>query len=830
MIILLPSLLLWSLILFYGNAVNGESMDYSNCDENSIPANQQLSSLTPNTFHKICPGTSTDTSKPLSQPKCGDGTAFSFYYHKPSQSHFNKDKVLIEFQGGGACWDANSCQKQQDLLTFPTDLDGFIGYSCSTVNYGMGNYGGYPINLLCATTIGGTLDLSDYNYIFVPYCTQDVHMGDNIASYNDNNNGSSGVYHHGAHNMMGVLNWVYKHFPNPSHIFLTGCSAGGTALPLAYGLINGHYNSFLKGGRTVNINTIIDSAVYLTPSYFLEYGIDNWNPWTALAKIMFPYNKYKYNINYSTRLWEHVLGHASRKDKWGFVTHTYDPVSIAYWQAMGGAYGDDDNDSDDEVSWTNHLESSLSTIQGEYSNVDVFYINGNGHCSFGLEYALQEDGFDEFALNIMKEQQIARKTASSFPFFSLSAALGLLLALTASISRSKREKVVSNEYTIEASEPSPQKSKWSLFKRSITALLNPILPLVQRYEKCPITSGIFLTVTLYFIFMLIEGGFDHPFNNPSLGPSATTLSTYGINNPTLIVEKKQVIRLFSSSFLCSGVLTYLIFTRSVFKCMRHVEAALSSNIVFATVLFIIGIGSNLIYTLVGQGASCGSLALSLGLNTFSITMSRKYGFDLQFPRPWFAVVINTLFGVLLFPFNSWIMIVAALLLGAFVAPMAVKMDDYFSVQSHIERVKKGVLVGILVIYFVMFVLILCNVPKPDTYYQYAYLTGCSMMYTYDLQSIMDDFGFGGRRRMTTMRQLGGDGFNYDELCAQVCVPHLIDKPFYYGVGRFTDYTVSQGRCLDNGYSVHAVDKTITYLGYSLDVEGYFADDNNNNRN
>ncbi len=807
--------LIWPFLIVLHNFVEGGTPDFSNCDENSVPSTRSLNSLTPNTFHKVCPGT--DTSKPLNQPICGDGTAFSFYYHKPAQSHFNKDKIIIEFQGGGACWDANSCNKQQKLLTFPTDLDGFIGYSCSEVNYGMDNYGGYPINMLCATQMGD-MDLSDYNYVFVPYCTQDVHMGDSSSAYSDDD--GNGVYHHGAHNMMGALRWIYKQFPNPSHIFITGCSAGGTVLPVAYDLVNNHYNSFLKGGRTVNVNTIIDSAVYLTPSYFLEYGIDNWNPWTILSKIMFPYNKYKYNINYSTNLWEHVLRRGSRNDKWGFVTHTNDPVSIAYWQAMGGAYGDDDNDSDDEVSWSNHLLTSLQTVQEKHSNVDVFYIDGQGHCSFGLQYALQEDGFEDFALSIISEQQLLRNTASSFPFFSLSFALGALLVLTASISRSKSEKKINGAYD-EAFKTDllPKKAHWT---EKVTAAVTPLLPFAKRYEKCPITAGFFLTTTLYFIFMLIEGEFEHPLNNPALGPTATTLSTFGVNNPTLIVQKDQVLRLFSSSFICSGVLTYLIFARSVFKCMRHVEAAVSSNVVFSTVLFIIAIGSNLIYTLVGEGASCGSLSLSLGLNTFSIAMSSRYGFDLQFPRLWSAIIINTFFGVVLFPFNHWIMIVAAMVLGAFVAPFVVKMDDYFTVQNHFDRLCKVPIMVVSGVYVIVFILILSNVPKPNTYYQYPYLTGCSMMYTNDLDSILQDFG--GRRE----RKLG----DYNGFCAQFCVPHIIDKPFYYGVGSLTEYDLTQGRCEDIGYDEHAADKTITYFGYSLDVEAYYSSggDNNNNNN
>ena len=105
-----------------------------------------------------------------------------------------------------------------------------------------------------------------------------------------------------------------------------------------------------------------------------------------------------------------------------------------------------------------------------------------------------------------------------------------------------------------------------------------------------------------------------------------------------------------------------------------------------------------------------------------------------------------------------------------------------------------------------------------------------MMYTPDLDAVLGDFGGGGdRRRLNeeTKRELG----DYDGLCAQFCVPHLIDKPFEWSVAKYTDYEMSTGKCEDIGYGTHAADKTITYFGYSLDVEGYYeAGDDDQNQN
>lgn len=226
--------------------------DYTYCDDDALPAEKtKVSSLTPNQFHQLCPG-QVDGAQ-FGQPQCGDGSNFSFFITRPTKGRANDRKILIEFMGGGACWDSNTCTMQQENLAFPTSYDAFVGMSCSEIEYGFVSQG-RQLSMLCAKTIGDT-DFREYNTIVIPYCTQDAHIGDSPnISYNDNDGGSSIVHHVGAHNMLRTLQWVYKNFPTPTNIFLTGCSAGGTAIPIAYDLINKHYNKC--GLRLVNINAI----------------------------------------------------------------------------------------------------------------------------------------------------------------------------------------------------------------------------------------------------------------------------------------------------------------------------------------------------------------------------------------------------------------------------------------------------------------------------------------------------------------------------------------------------------------------------------------------
>ena len=139
-------------------------------------------------------------------------------------------------------------------------------------------------------------------------------MGSNVITYDD----GTTVRHVGAHNVHSVLKWVFQNFRNPSHIALTGCSAGGTVLPVAYALLDRHYNSFLRtppGVRAVQISVLSDSPVYLTPSYFLENAVGNWNPAPIMKSIGFNYNRWISNEDYPTKVWDHALQTGSNKDR-----------------------------------------------------------------------------------------------------------------------------------------------------------------------------------------------------------------------------------------------------------------------------------------------------------------------------------------------------------------------------------------------------------------------------------------------------------------------------------------------------------------------------------
>jgi hypothetical protein len=129
---------------------------------------------------------------------CALDTQYSFFFRDGA----NTDRLLIYFQGGGACWDWVSCSGMFDSRVEPDEPRLFRGIFNTAE----------PRN-----------PLPGYPSVFVPYCTADVHIGNASVTYGE---GSRPVHHHGFRNVSAVLDWVAKRGFRPRTVVVTGTSAG----------------------------------------------------------------------------------------------------------------------------------------------------------------------------------------------------------------------------------------------------------------------------------------------------------------------------------------------------------------------------------------------------------------------------------------------------------------------------------------------------------------------------------------------------------------------------------------------------------------------------
>lgn len=152
---------------------------------------------------------------------CGNGSQYKFFVNYSETS----DDVMMIFEPGGGCWDFESCSGQTSLGAANPDgiddhhLNGFLGVHTPLLNR---DFPGSPV--------------ADWNYVFIPYCTGDVHTGRATAVYSDPQGLEPDLeYHHSGHeNVMAAIEWMAGQFPSIPRMLVTGCSAGGAGATANY--------------------------------------------------------------------------------------------------------------------------------------------------------------------------------------------------------------------------------------------------------------------------------------------------------------------------------------------------------------------------------------------------------------------------------------------------------------------------------------------------------------------------------------------------------------------------------------------------------------------
>ena len=131
-------------------------------------------------------------------------TEFSFYYREGS-----KEKLLLFFDGGGACWDGETCAST--LLPALTEKTNKRVPSTYNQKFTPSSN---PDN------VAGIFDprkrknpFKEYSMIFIPYCTGDIHWGSNTAVYKDASIaglplGDLEIQHRGFDNFLAVREWI----------------------------------------------------------------------------------------------------------------------------------------------------------------------------------------------------------------------------------------------------------------------------------------------------------------------------------------------------------------------------------------------------------------------------------------------------------------------------------------------------------------------------------------------------------------------------------------------------------------------------------------------
>jgi hypothetical protein len=146
--------------------------------------------------------------------QCRDGTATGIGV---SPSATGSTKLMIFLEGGGACFNAATCAANPAHFDATTFAVQFQGVESNAGVFARGD---------------AQNPVADWNMVYVPYCTGDLHAG------NAPNAQVPGVL--GAQQFVGYTNmtqYLYRlvpTFPNVTQVLLTGQSAGGLGAALEY--------------------------------------------------------------------------------------------------------------------------------------------------------------------------------------------------------------------------------------------------------------------------------------------------------------------------------------------------------------------------------------------------------------------------------------------------------------------------------------------------------------------------------------------------------------------------------------------------------------------
>jgi Pectinacetylesterase len=177
---------------------------------------------------------------PFPDSQCGNGSTTGIMVNPGP----NKKQLVIFLMGGGACWNSITCgvgtasdisedlteEKQRSQLTKDKYLFKRDGMS--------------PIR--------------DASYVFIPYCTGDIHSGDNVKEYNLVL-GKKTVHHKGRKNLLAFLNRLAPTFKDAERVLFTGASAGGFGTLLTYPLVK-------AGWPNARVDLLDDSGPPMTPN------------------------------------------------------------------------------------------------------------------------------------------------------------------------------------------------------------------------------------------------------------------------------------------------------------------------------------------------------------------------------------------------------------------------------------------------------------------------------------------------------------------------------------------------------------------------------------
>ncbi|KAG6609232.1 Carbohydrate esterase [Phytophthora cinnamomi] len=301
-------------------------------------------------------------------------TNSTYFFQVFPNTEADKSKLMIFFQGGGACADEDTCA---------------FGLQCSL---------GASATFTTAATSSsaGVLDRSladnmfkDWNIVFIPYCTGDIHIGNRVtAAYESGievllgNTQCLGLdyamHMNGYNNTMAVLDWALENFPEVDDLIVGGESAGSLGAQVHSAKIAEMWDVKAKGTQ---FSVLADSYVGVVPKdhpaaeLLVYYGACT-NDFGLAEDIVAACEA---GTATTIEMIEALL-QAQPEGNWLFIDSKGDKTQRYFYALVDeGILGYPFSDLISEEYFFSNMSAILSAYQTVSSRITTFYVEGTKH-------------------------------------------------------------------------------------------------------------------------------------------------------------------------------------------------------------------------------------------------------------------------------------------------------------------------------------------------------------------------------------------------------------------------------------------------------------------
>ncbi|GMF14812.1 unnamed protein product [Phytophthora fragariaefolia] len=294
-----------------------------------------------------------------------------FFQVFPAES---KKKLMLYFQGGGACIDDLTCA---------------FGLQCMYETF---SPNARPLSTGILNRSNDENLFNDYNIVHLPYCTGDLHIGSHVETIADSALyslldmpeclGHNMTLHQvGYNNTKAVLDWAVENFPDPEEIIISGSSAGALAAQALSALVA---DTWQVEENNIRYSVLGDSYVGVLPSDY------------TAGKLISYYGTCDLDLKVTPKLWDQCEDNDLTVAE--MMSFMIEDVSTAQWLFLNSMYDLTQRYFYELVAegilgypFTNVISgedfySNMTAIIDVYRNlsdqVSTFYVNSTQHVYF----------------------------------------------------------------------------------------------------------------------------------------------------------------------------------------------------------------------------------------------------------------------------------------------------------------------------------------------------------------------------------------------------------------------------------------------------------------